>query len=240
MQLYFIRHAQSTNNAQWTQSGSANDRTEDPELTEIGRQQALLLADFLSRGYRKGGGVCEQDSPSGFQITHLYTSLMVRAVATGVLISKAIGVPLVAWEDVHEEGGIYLEDKDSGDRIGLPGKSRAYFQEHYPDLVLPEEMHDSGWWNQRPFEEPEARRRRTKGFLADLLVRHGDTPDRVAIVSHGGFYNLFIHTLLDLPARDGLWFTMYNAGISRLDIEDYGSSLVYHNRVDFLPRDLIT
>lgn len=240
MQLYFIRHAQSTNNALWAQSGYSNTRNEDPELTEIGRQQAVILADFLSRGDPKGGGVCEPGSPDGFQITHLYTSLMVRAVETGVQISRAIGLPPVAWEDVHEEGGIYLEDEQSQERVGLPGKSRAYFQAHYPELVLPEEMNDSGWWNERPFEEVEARRRRAKRFLADLLVRHGDTQDRVAIVSHGGFYNLFIHTILDRPARNGLWFTMYNAGISRLDIEEYGSSLVYHNRVDFLPGDLIT
>ena len=240
MQLYFIRHAQSTNNALWAQNGSSDYRNEDPELTEIGRQQAVLLADFLSRGYRKGGGVCEQDSQDGFQITHLYTSLMVRAVETGVLISRTIGIPPVAWEDVHEEGGIYLEDEASGELVGLAGKSRAYFREHYPELVLPEQMNDSGWWNQRPFEEDEARRRRAKRFLADLLVRHGDTPDRVAIVSHGGFYNLFIHTILERPARNGLWFTMYNTGISRLDIEEHGSSLVYHNRIDFLPRDLIT
>ena len=44
MQLYIIRHAQSYNNAltDWT------ERVSDPPLTELGEQQADLLAAYLA------------------------------------------------------------------------------------------------------------------------------------------------------------------------------------------------
>ena len=47
MQLYFIRHGQSENNARWMSTGSHRWRSEDPGLTEVGQQQAEILAQFL-------------------------------------------------------------------------------------------------------------------------------------------------------------------------------------------------
>ena len=42
MQLYLVRHAQSSNNAQ-----PEHLRVPDPGITEIGEQQAICLADWL-------------------------------------------------------------------------------------------------------------------------------------------------------------------------------------------------
>ena len=49
MQFYFIRHAQSSNNALYDSTGSWDGRSADPELTEMGWQQARALADYLQR-----------------------------------------------------------------------------------------------------------------------------------------------------------------------------------------------
>jgi len=247
MQLYFIRHGQSENNALWMNTGSHIGRNEDPELTEVGRQQAEILAQFLCRAdstLRPSFTSTELSASdfqnvAGFGITHLYSSLMGRAVATGTIIARALDLPLVAWEDVHEWGGIYLHDEQTDERIGLPGRNRAYFEAHYPDLVLPDSLDEAGWWN-RPFEEPELRLPRAKRVLHDLLERHGHTDDRVAVVSHGGFYNYLLVTILSLPGREGYWFVMNNAAISRIDFDDEDIRLMYLNRVDFLPRELIT
>ena len=47
MQLYLIRHGQSTNNARWeAQENYDTYRSSDPTLTEKGIRQAELLADF--------------------------------------------------------------------------------------------------------------------------------------------------------------------------------------------------
>jgi len=237
MQLFFIRHAQSFNNALVEQAGTDDDRDADPELTETGRRQAVLLADFLKTGEPDRRRFENNDRP-GFGITHLYCSLMVRSVATGTSIADALALPLVAWEDLHEEGGIYLTNRQTGQPEGLPGKPRSFFEEHYPGLRLPDRLNEKGWWN-RPFEDRRSRWERARRVVRELIERHGDSDDRVAVISHGGFYNLFLKALLDLP-RDGVWFTLFNAGITRLDFHRNVIELVYQNRVDFLPKDFTT
>src|SRR6266542_3433298 len=108
MQFYFIRHGQSVNNALYDNTGSSKGRSFDPELTEIGRCQAALVAQFLQRedpGAQSLGR--DPQNSTGFGIMHLYCSLMLRALATGHTIAEALGLPLHAWPDLHEEGGLY-------------------------------------------------------------------------------------------------------------------------------------
>jgi 2,3-bisphosphoglycerate-dependent phosphoglycerate mutase len=241
MQLYFIRHGQSANNLLWDQTGSSTGRSVDAELTQRGQQQAELVAQFLCRP-RPPAEAQRNDfyNSAGFGITHLYASLMVRAVATGSIIAKALGLPLVAWEDIHEVGGIYQQDEQTGERIGLPGKTRAYFEVHYPRLVLegPNRC-QTGWWN-RPYEEPGQASVRARRFLHDLIERHGEKEDRVAMVSHGAFYNTLLRVILQIPDQSDGWFILNNAAISRLDFCQDRVELVYLNRLDHLSPDLIT
>jgi 2,3-bisphosphoglycerate-dependent phosphoglycerate mutase len=224
MQFYFIRHGQSANNLLYATTGSDKGRDYDPELTVTGHQQAELLGDFLKHNH--------------FCFTHLYTSLMVRAVSTGMLVADRLGLPLVAWPDLHEEGGIYLSD-EYGKPVGQPGKDRAYFEMQFPNLVLPESLDSSGWWN-RPYESAAERSARAKRFLQNLITRHGGTDHRVAVISHGGFYNHVLASLMNLSTRQSLWFVLNNTAISRIDFYPDKTDFVYHNRVDFLPLDLIT
>jgi len=240
MQFYFIRHAQSTNNALYDQSASWQGRSHDPELTNLGQQQAQLLAQFLKRGESSTANAAwDPQNASGFGLTHLYASLMVRALHTGSIVAAELGRPLLTWEDLHETGGLYLDDEQAHTKTGQPGLNRAELAERFPHLVLPETVYETGWWN-RPFEEAEQWPIRARRFLNDLLARHANTLDRVAVISHGGFYHQVLTALLDLPARHGLWFLMNNAGISRIDFYNGNLTLVYSNRVDFLPGELIT
>ena len=240
MQFYFIRHGQSANNALYDNTRSSKGRNFDPELTELGQRQASLVAQFLRRhdANEEVRGSDPQNS-AAFGITHLYCSLMLRAVATGHTIAEVLGLPLHSWLDLHEEGGLYLDDEETGGKVGQSGSNRVFFESHYPQLVLPEAMGENGWWN-RPYEELEQRRERAQRFLRELLAQHGNTDDRVAMISHGGFYNLFLAALLDLPAPERVWFSLNNVGVSRFDFAGDGVAIVYMNRVDFLPRNLIT
>lgn len=247
MQFYFIRHAQSENNALWSRTGSSRGRHADPPLSEIGRQQAQLLAQFLAH--------TDPDAPAdetdrhnrrGFALTHLYCSLMERAVATGTPVAQTLGLPLIAWTEIHERGGLYLDDEEIGEPVGQAGANRAYFMEHYAHLVLPETLGEAGWWN-RPFEPHDQVPERARRFLHDLLARHGGTEDRVAVISHGGFFqdllNLLLNTTLPtphLPAPLPVWFGINNCAITRIDFMAEYVGLVYLNRVDFLPAELIT
>lgn len=240
MQFYFIRHAQSANNALYAFTGSDQGRNEDPAITDLGIRQAEALADFLAQGnpsatQRYG----DLQNRGGFRLTHLYTSLMLRSVMTAAPVARRLGLSLQAWKDLHENGGIYLTNPITGLPEGLPGKPRSFFAEHYPELLLPEDFSEAGWWN-RPYETPEERNLRAKRVLDLLVDRHGDTEDRVGVVSHGGFYNRLLGAILQLRSREGLWFMLNNCAITRVDFKEDEISLVYHNRADFLPADLVT
>lgn len=240
MQFYFIRHGQSQNNALYARTGSWKGRNHDPELTDIGRRQAEHLAQFLRRSDpTTDTNDWDPLNTAGFGITHLYSSLMIRAAATGSIVAEALSLPLVAWNDLHEGGGLYLDDEENDGKVGQPGLTRLELVSRFPRLVLPDSLGESGWWN-RPYEEPEQRSIRARRFLSDLIERHRHADDRVAVISHGEFYNYFLAALLNLPERDGHWFELSNAGITRLDFSEDHVHLLYTNRVDFLPRELVT
>ena len=94
------------------------------------------------------------------------------------------------------------------------------------------------------------------------MRRHGNSNDRVALISHGGFYNHLMAVLLKPPEVDRspssqavealtgdnviltdereVWFSMNNTAITRIDFVEEEVKLVYMNRVDFLSADLVT
>ncbi len=247
MQLFFIRHCQSENNALWRRTGSDNGRSSDPSLTEIGFQQAQILADFLSASSAQGRvGKPNGTSDNDFGFTHLYCSLMRRAIQTGTPIAEALGLPLIAHYDIHERGGIYYKDPNSETNKGLPGPNRDHFQTHHPQLILPESLGTDGWWN-RPYEDQEEALTRARNFYAWLEVQHGGTEDRVAIISHGGFFQSLLSILLGAslvnteiePSRE-IWIKSNNGAISRFDFWEEAIRLTYLNRVEFYPPELTT
>ena len=237
MILFYVRHGQSANNALFDATGSETDRVKDPELTPNGLLQGSCVAELLRSGYP-----LTRTTPSepGFGVTHLYCSLMLRAVHTGQFIARALGLPLTGWTDLHEGGGIFLENALTGELVGHPGGNRAELCARFPELVWPADAREDGWWN-RPFESIPDRKARARRVLAELLARHGGTHDRVVFVSHGGFFYRTMCAVLDLPDPEGLWFHMYNTAVSCLEFSDDGAAGVrYLNRIDHLPADLIT
>lgn len=238
MQLYFIRHAQSANNALYDSTGADTGRVQDPELTPLGHQQAARLAHALAHGHP--GGSVESGAPGGgYGITHLYCSLMVRAVLTADAVGLALGLPPIGWLDLHEGGGIWLADAVTGEPVGLPGNPRSVLEQRFPRLVLPPEVSEAGWWN-RDFEKKEERLPRAERVIRRLLEQHGGTDDRVALVSHGGFYNYVLCAALGLPRSENFWFVSNNTGISRLDFQNGSVDVMYLNRTDFLPPEMVS
>jgi 2,3-bisphosphoglycerate-dependent phosphoglycerate mutase len=246
MELYFIRHGQSQNNANW--NNPEYEENPDPPLTELGHEQARFLADFL----KKNQTITDDESWNiqnryGFGLTHIYTSLMERAVYTAAPTAQALDIPLMSWKEIHEEGGIFSRG-DKTNVVGLPGRTRSFFAQNVPSLVLPEEMDESGWWN-RPFEAEEERQPRADQVLAELLARHKDQEgqpiQRVALVSHGGFFMRLMCAILKLPWRQAAfgmrsWFMLNNCSISRFEFHKNEINIAYLNRTDHLPDHLIT
>ncbi len=240
MQFYYIRHAESENNRLWAENRSSDGRSPDPDLTALGYQQAHRLAEFI-RDAGKGApsDAFDIQNTQGFGITHIYCSLMIRSIETGLPLARALDLPLVAWKDLHETGGIFYIDEEQEERIGLPGKARSYFEAHYPGLRLPDDLDEKGWWN-RPFESREERPQRAQRVLEELLARHGGTEDRVAFIGHAGFYNHLLRAMLALPAPIDHWFFKNNVSITRMDFSSESTNVVYTNRLDFLSPEMIT
>jgi 2,3-bisphosphoglycerate-dependent phosphoglycerate mutase len=240
MQLYFIRHGQSSNNALYESTGSNLGRCEDPLLTPLGVQQASVLAEFLADKHtQKPVTTRNLHNQDGYHFSHIYTSPMVRAVATASILAEALKKPLTCWIDLHEAGGIFLEDHERGVLNGLPGKDKGYFSKHFANLILPEDFNERGWWS-RPFEPYTERPARARRVLEKLQMVHGGKDDSVVFVSHGGFYNHILDALLGLPADDIIYFRLFNTGITRIDFEPDRTVLAYQNRINHLPVKLVT
>jgi broad specificity phosphatase PhoE len=149
MELYIIRHGQSTNNAL---GADVSKRVPDAPLTDLGHQQAALVAEYLKQGkhketvFQRATHTVFLQEREGFGITRLYCSAMHRALQTTQPISQAIGLTPHVWVDIHEIGGIYVDEADGG-RLGHPGLTRTEISQQFGGYVLSEEVTDMGWWN---------------------------------------------------------------------------------------------
>lgn len=72
-----------------------------------------------------------------------------------------------------------------------------------------------------------------------LLEKYGGSDDRVAIFSHGVFFNYNMAAVLKLDERP-LWFYANNTGITRIDFNGSGVTLGYFSRTENLPGEYLT
>jgi broad specificity phosphatase PhoE len=240
MILYLIRHAQSTNNALINQA----ERVCDPTLTELGFRQAQLVADHLANGVSLEFtiGASEEATSTrkgrGYGITHLYCSAMCRSLQTAQPIAKALGLSPEVWLDIHEHGGIYLEQPDEG-IVGQPGYSRPQLTAEFPGYVLPEAITDEGWWTGGREEWPTCQGRALK--VAEVLRERAGSNERIALVTHGGFMDSLLKALLNQLPSPQLFFSHFNTAISRLEFGRDGFVEVrYLNRIGHLPPDMVS
>jgi len=251
MELYIIRHAQSENNALME---NQHLRVKDPDLTEIGVQQADLVATFLAEAsnledlVRKKVTDPARQAKHPHRITHLYCSAMHRSLKTAYPIGEALGLTPHVWLDIHEHGGIFLEGED-GVITGYGGMTRAEILTEYPHYVLPDTITDKGWWKPENGREDipgcQARALRVAGALRDRARDEASRDDVVAIVSHGFFIDCLLKAIWNTSPGNGYYHWHYNTAITRLDFVNesrFGPFVGtrYVNRVDHLPEELIT
>ena len=244
--LYLIRHAQSTNNEVWDGTPYHAGRSPDPEITSTGHSQAQSLAQHLAHPEgepRQLPFVPAEEFAYG--LTHVYCSLMTRSIATAEYVAGACGLALEALPDIFEQHGIYEAGED-GELRGLAGPDREYFEQRFPGLALPDGLDGSGWWN-RPYEEEDAFVTRVRSVVAGLRARFDGSDERVAMVTHGDFIDQFVNELMGVDRLRhnyaNHWvanWTLHNTSITRVDFVDGAHNVVYVNRIDHLPRELVT
>jgi broad specificity phosphatase PhoE len=241
MELYIIRHGQSTNNALTDRA----DRGCDPPLTDLGRGQAKYLALHLATEMQRLSPKDRGYQERGYGITHLYCSPMWRALQTAQPIGEALGLTPEVWIDVHEWGGIFLDHGEPEGVVGHPGKTRPEILEEFPNYVLPEGITEKGWWTLET-EEDRAGAIARAIRIAEALQRRAENGDRdkerIIIVTHAGFGAMLIKAFLNLLPSDDIWFHIRNTSISRIDLVagDEPLHICYLNRVDHLPPEMVT
>jgi broad specificity phosphatase PhoE len=228
MQLYIIRHAQSSNNALADQ----RHRVADPLLTETGHRQAELLAEHLAAG--------EGNTTGGrLGIGRLYCSPMRRALQTALPVSRALGLAPEVWIEIHEYGGVWQESAGGGGARGYPGMSRQEIAAEFPGYALPEGVSERGWWRGAQ-EEPETFVARA-AWVVDTLHSWAESDQRAAIITHGAFIDGLLNTLLKVARAEPVYYHHDNTGITLIDFRRNGKlSIRFLNRLDHLPAELIT
>ena len=164
---------------------------------------------------------------------------MHRSITTGTIIANRLNITLNGWGDWHENGGIYFLNPESGELIIRPGLTRSEAAREFPKLLLEPTVDENGWWN-RPWETEDIRPIRARRVLRELLARHGNSDDRVAVISHGGFFMTFLAAVLGYEKIQPVWFRLYNCAITRFDFYGDDQVVVYHNHATHLGRELIT
>ena len=113
-----------------------------------------------------------------------------------------------------------------------------------PNVVLPPEVTDEGWL----FSEWEnvelmlQRAYRDAGtFIQQAEASHGESDERVAVVSHGGFLATMIGAFFDLTSNDDPdRFPHRNGAISKIRKTQESSQLRYLHRISHLPKEMLT
>ncbi len=221
MELYLIRHGQSTNNR------GDSPRLADPPLTELGKEQA-----------RQAGQSLKDEG-----IIRLYCSPMLRTLQTAQIIGDNLDLSPHIFVGLHEWGGVW---EDRGDKVAiqLPGLTRSEMREICPSVVLPKDVTDQGWWFQG-WAGAEKMLQLAHGnalaFIAHLKVHHDGTDERVAAVTHGGSGSSLLSALFSLPPDvDYERFSQNNTGLSKLSITLERTQLRYLNRIDHLLKKMVT
>ena len=217
----------------------------DPPITELGQQQAKILAQHLATGSTQDlfpGAVLDTARArerKGYGITSLFCSPMLRSLQTADPIMEALGLIPQVWVDIHERGGMFLDYGEGRGSVGYPGMTRSEILAKYPDYQLPPGITEEGWWNRDREDLPTASGRAIR--VAEELVAMSDTEDRVAIISHGTFLNILFKALLDQLPGNHIYYRHNNTGISRISIQKGSmTEVLWLNRLDHLPSDMVS
>jgi broad specificity phosphatase PhoE len=188
-------------------------------------------------------GTTRHPDDQHYRFTHLYASPMVRALQTAHPIAAALGMGVEVWTDVHEHGGMFLEESD-GTLTGYGGLTRAQMQAQFPTYHLPAHITADGWWDAARGRETWADFYGRALRVALALQARAETNERIAIVCHGLFMDALLKALTQQlpPQPHAIFFAHWNTAITRVDFNERPDllRLHYHNRIEHLPAELRT
>ena len=192
MRLYFVRHGQSEANVLEVIS----NRGRVHPLTDLGRQQAAQLAQSLV----------------SVPITKIYTSPLLRAIETVVIVSAALGLPFELTDALREpDCGIMEGRSDEAAWAEYRRTWTAWLEDRrYDDRI------EGG-------ESLNDVRARFGPFLDRLLADRGATSDQVLLISHGALiYTMLSVTLANAEETFAEWRPIPNTGVIIVELRSSG------------------
>lgn len=197
--LLIVRHGETPWNIEGRLQGHA-----DIALSEVGRQQASLVARRLSQ----------------VPIDVVYSSDLSRARATAEQILDQREVPLRVTPDLRERHYGIFEGLVVEERIALDSKMFAASVEKDLDFA------PTGG------ETPRQTYARMSAFMDGMVERHMD--ETVLLVGHGGSLRAAIIAVMRLPLESTWSFVMANCGLSVFDTYPDNAVLRLYNDTSHL------
>ena len=160
-----------------------------------------------------------KDRSSDYQIAHILSSDLNRALTTAQYISAALNLP------VRPEP--MLREMNNGD---LAGMLNTTVLEQYPGLFFSTLNMDEPYPNG---ESPNDFYLRVKTWFSALLANSHSYNGNVLVVTHGGVINVLYHLAKEIPwSNKGQSFKAANCSIHILNLETM--QFECENKIDFL------
>lgn len=160
--IYLVRHAQSQGNT------GEDLTTGDPDLTDVGREQARRIGERLGAQ----------------RIDALYASPLRRTQETAAAIADVAGLEVIPKADLRE---VAMGQADYDIRL-LPAEEQGRIAER----ILSE-----GTWDAFPGSEGSTvARKRAASVMDEIIAAHPG--QRVVVVSHAGFIQTYVSLALGL------------------------------------------
>ena len=246
MDVYVMRHAESTNNALDVATIENDAREHDPGVTARGLAQCAAVR-------ARGGGARSRSSSSSTSTSReveVWSSPMRRCLMTADALARGLGVRFGVRADLHEHGGCFRGARGGGGGgvVGLPGMTKAEMEDAFPACDVPLEL-EHGWWSpERGCESVRDAQERARGTAEWLWARARamnalEEPAKdLYIVAHGMFIDMLFKTLFNAPRTTGKQpslFCSQNACVHKLrfDVAEDGESvgLQVFNDVTHIP-----
>lgn len=208
MELLIVRHGESVANAEGRMQGQ-----QDYPLSELGQRQAEVLAGFLrSREFR---------------FDACYTSPLLRARATALALTSALGLPEAELEPA-------LAELHAG---GLQGLTRAEIDARFPSFMR-RGLSGLGDFAEYGGESYDDVQLRVQALVERWHHRHLVNAHRVLAVAHGGVNFQLLKALVCDPVPRVMSVKFGNCSATLVRIRErrgvYLGELVFHLPVDLL------
>jgi broad specificity phosphatase PhoE len=167
--ILFVRHGESENNA----NGRLQGRNDSP-LTDRGRTQAATLAAWLLE--------------RGFRWSTAYASPLSRARETAEILAEKTGFPRPVVDEDLAEVSVGSLEALTRDEIG----------ERYPTFMS-RAIADLGDFSEFGGESYDSVQARTLRVLTRLQKTHREAADQVLVVAHGGMNFQMVKAAICLP-----------------------------------------